>query len=329
VRAPLAPRTATDPTGRDWAAELAAIDSVHAVPFEPAPPQVQGIAGPHFLELAFDPEGLAGAERLRLVMTGWLWWSNASVNMAIARDPRYDFVPPLIQVPDGAGGWRDTGPPVGFPAGKTKSMVIDVTELLDRADPRLRVVSTLRLYWDSIRLATDGDDAELRVTSLEPASARLWRRGFSEPEVHAEPHMPETFDWERVSQVPRWNPHPGLYTRLGDTLPLLGEVDDRYVIMASGDALHVRFDASTLPPVPDGFRRDYLVFLDGWAKDRDPNAVEVLRVEPLPFHGMSGYPYGPGESFPDTPEHRAWQREWNTRVPETWLPRLAGSRGGL
>ncbi len=36
-------------------------------------------------------------------------------------------------------------------------------------------------------------------------------------------------------------------------------------------------------------------------------------MEPLPFHGMSGYPYGADESFPNTPEHRAWRSEWNTR----------------
>jgi hypothetical protein len=89
----------------------------------------------------------------------------------------------------------------------------------------------------------------------------------------------------------------------------------------------VRFDAAGLPPLPDGWRRDYLLFLDGWAKDRDPNTLEALYVEPLPFHGMSGYPYGPEEHFPDTPEHRAWRREWNTRAAEPWLAPLATGAG--
>jgi Tfp pilus assembly protein PilF len=332
LRAPLAPLRALDARGDDWADALAAIDGEHAQPFDLAPTQFQGVVAPHVLDLEFDVEAVRDAEKLRLVMTGWLFWSNASVNVAIARDPRFEFVPPLLQVPDGEGGWRDTGPPVGFPAGKTKSMVIDVTDILVRDDPRIRVFTTLRLYWDSIRLATDGDDAELRVTTLEPASSELWRRGFSEPVIpdrSTRPDQPETFVWDRVSAVPRWNPHPGLYTRLGETLPLVQEIDDRFVIMASGDALHVRFDARELPPVPEGFRRDYLVFLDGWAKDRDPNTVEALHVEPLPFHGMSGYPYGPDESFPDGEEHRAWRREWNTRLVEPWLPRVAGTGDGL
>jgi hypothetical protein len=65
------------------------------------------------------------------------------------------------------------------------------------------------------------------------------------------------------------------------------------------------------------------VFLDGWAKDRDPNTLEALNVEPLPFHGMSGYPYRADESFPDTPEHRAWRATWNTRPAFRWLVPLA------
>ena len=93
-----------------------------------------------------------------------------------------------------------------------------------------------------------------------------------------------------------------------------------FVIMASGDALGVRFDATALPPLPEGWRRDFLVFLDGWAKDRDPNTVEALYVEPLPFHGMSAYPYGEDERFPDDEAHRRWRREWNTRDAEPWIP---------
>ena len=75
-------------------------------------------------------------------MTGWFFWSDASANMASARNPETPFVPPILQVPDGNGGWRDAGPPVGFPAGKTKTMVVDVTQILDKHDPRIRIAST-------------------------------------------------------------------------------------------------------------------------------------------------------------------------------------------
>ena len=114
-----------------------------------------------------------------------------------------------------------------------------------------------------------------------------------------------------------------MYTKYGECEALLHDIDDRFVILGSGDCLTLRFDANELPPVPDGYVRDYLLFLDGWAKDRDPNTVEALRVEPLPFHGMSGYPYGPDESFPDTPAHQEWNATWNTRPARCWIAPLS------
>ena len=327
VRAPLAPSSALGSDGRDWSAELSTADDVHAVPFTNQAPQFLGLATPHTLDLTFDGQAIAGATKLRLVFTGWFFWSDASVNMAAARTPGVDFVPPILSVPvpggQGAEAWRPLGPPVGFPAGKTKSMVIDVSGQIDPADPRIRVFSTLRLYWDRIVLAVDDDDAELRVVALEPQSADLWRRGFSEPSAAERDDLPERFDWERLAPQPRWNQHPGDYTRYGDTLELVTAIDDRFVIMGAGDALTLVFDATALTPLAAGWRRDYLLFLDGWAKDRDPNSVEALFVEPLPHHAMPGYPYGPDTPFPEDAQHRTWRAEFNTRPAHNWIGSVA------
>ncbi|MEM9382160.1 MAG: FG-GAP-like repeat-containing protein [Planctomycetota bacterium] len=312
-------RRATGSDGRDWTDELATLDFRHPTPFRRLAGQFLGLADPHWLELEFDPADLEGASKLRLVATGWFYWSDASVNVASARTPGVEFVPPMIQVPGPDGTWVPTGPPIGFPAGKTKTMVVDVTEIVPRDDPRIRLGSTLELYWDRVELATCDDDAAIVTTSLEPSATRLWSRGFSAPQVPDRDDLPLFFDWDELASMPRWNQHPGMYTKYGAIDPLLEEVDDRYVIMGSGDALTIRFDASALPPVPEGHVRDYLVFLDGWAKDRDPNTHEALEVEPLPFHGMSGYPYRDDESFPDTPEHRVWRAEWNTRPAHGWV----------
>lgn len=345
VVAPRPPFRALGSDGRDWAAELAALDGELARPFAPYRPaeagathsptwggQFQGLAPQHTLELEFDRAAVVAAPRLRLVMTGWFFWTDASVNVAAARTPSIRFEPPQLQVPDGAGGWRDAGPPLGFPAGKLKSMVIDVTELLRRDDPRLRLVSTLRLYWDSIRLAVDDGATPFVTTPLEATTAQLWERGFSASQLLGGDQQLEWFDWERLSDEPRWNQHPGSYTRLGDVLPLTQSIDDRFVVMGAGDALHLRFDAAALPPLPAGWRRDYLLFVDGWAKDRDANTVDALHVEPLPFHGMSGYPYRADERFPDGALHRAWRREWQTRPARRWIaplaPREAFAAGG-
>jgi hypothetical protein len=202
-------------------------------------------------------------------------------------------------------------------------MVADVTEHLNRDDPRLRLFSTLRLYWDSIRLATDADDAPLVTTALEPSSAKLWQRGFSRSFPLLGEHDCEWFEWDALEPEPPWNQHPGLYTKLGETVPLVSSIDDRFVVMGAGDALTVRFDATKLPELRAGWRRDYLVFLDGWAKDRDPNTLEALFVEPLPFHGMSAYPYRSDEHYPDDETHRAYRRDWNTRDATRWIEPLA------
>jgi hypothetical protein len=205
-------------------------------------------------------------------------------------------------------------------------MVIDVTALLARVDPRLRVHSTLCLFWDSIRLAVDGDDAPLSITPLEVGSSRLRARGFSLPLATGRSDVPERFEWDALAETPQWDQHPGRYTRYGEVAELLSAVDDRFVILGSGDALTLRFDARALPALAQGQERDYLLYLDGWAKDRDPNTIQALEVEPLPFHGMSGYPYGPDERFPDGPEHRAWRAEWNTREARRWIVPLAPAR---
>ncbi|MEO0652782.1 MAG: CRTAC1 family protein, partial [Planctomycetota bacterium] len=204
---------ALDDQGRDWSASLAATDGDLAEPFESYRGQWLGLATPHTLELHFDAAAVRSAERLRLLMCGWLYWTDASVNVAAARHPGYEFVPPVLQVPDGAGGWRDAGPPVGFPAGKTKTMVLDVTGMIDPEDPRIRVFSTLRLFWDSIRLATDGDDAPRRETRLAVSKAELYERGFSQPIFLGGDQRLEWFDWDRLASAPRWNQHPGDYTR--------------------------------------------------------------------------------------------------------------------
>ena len=35
---------------------------------------------------------------------------------------------------------------------------------------------------------------------------------------------------------------------------------------------------------------------------------------------MTGYPYGPGESYPQTPAHREYLERYNTRIVPRSLP---------
>jgi len=87
---------------------------------------------------------------------------------------------------------------------------------------------------------------------------------------------------------------------------------ERFAIFAAGD----------VAAPADGRARTYLLFLDGWAKDGDPNTMHSQTVGPLPFHGMSGYPYRDDERYPDGEAHRRYLAEWNTRPGRALVPDL-------
>jgi len=141
------------------------------------------------------------------------------------------------------------------------------------------------------------------------------------------PDGPDLFDYNQPlssEQEPHWPDVAGAYTRLGDCAPLLRQVDDEYAIVGPGDELRMLFDRRKLPALPSGWNRDFVLISDGWTKDSDPNTVTGETVGPLPFHGMKHYPYGPDESFPSDAAHRAWSREWNTRLKGDYRIRAAG-----
>ena len=90
----------------------------------------------------------------------------------------------------------------------------------------------------------------------------------------------------------------GRLTRFGDVTELLHQRDDRFVIFGPGDDLTVRFDAGSLPPLPAGWRRSYVLRTAGYCKDTALSTAHGATVEPLPFRAMRNYPYGPDQHYP-------------------------------
>lgn len=306
------PVRAIDHRGRDASERLLETDGlvVGDLPLT----RYQGITERHSLELDFGTVPPDAA--LTLHLSGWFHWTNASINIALSQDPRMDFVPPQLEVQRPNGTWEALPVEVGFPGGKTKSIPVDLTGAFPDGRAKLRVWTTLRIYWDRALLQVGTSGVEPRVTMLLPDEASLRFRGHSEPIFSVTGEEPEAFDYDtpRSTPVP-WEQHPGLYTREGDVTPLVQEPEDMYVIMASGDECTVRWRADRLPFLPADYARTYFLVFDGWAKDGDPNATLSDRVGPLPFHAMSGYPYAPTEVYPEDPAHVAYQAEWNTRAP--------------
>ena len=114
----------------------------------------------------------------------------------------------------------------------------------------------------------------------------------------------------------KWRDLTGIYTKYGDVLPLLLESDSKYVIMNAGDEISLEFTAA-LPVLPENWIRDFLFYNDGWLKDGDLNTAHGQNVEPLPFHGMSAYPYGPDDAYPNDPDYIEYMKLYNTRTVTT------------
>jgi hypothetical protein len=94
---------------------------------------------------------------------------------------------------------------------------------------------------------------------------------------------------------------------------LITEADNKYIIANAGDEITIEFDINTLPELREGWKRDFLVYSVGWVKDGDMNTAHGHTVYPLPFHGMSKYPYGNDESYPSDPEYQKYMETYNVR----------------
>ncbi|TNE63922.1 MAG: tetratricopeptide repeat protein [Bacteroidetes bacterium] len=275
----------------------------------------QGITETH--DLVLDPGSAAPSDNMLLFLTGWIFPSDASINVALGQSGKLQVIPPQLQVLDRKGTWVTVISNMGFPMGKDKTMIIDLSGKFLSKDRRVRIRTNMEIYWDAIFFAPKVPRGTLTATRLKPVQADLHYRGFSRLYRKGGRHGPHWFDYQSVTRAPKWRDLIGAYTRFGDVTPLLIAADDKLVIMNSGDEMTVTFDASALPPLPAGWKRDFLIYSEGWIKDGDLNTAHGKTVEPLPFHGMTRYPYGADEAFPDDHEHRAYRQLYNTRKVDT------------
>ncbi len=284
---------------------------------------MQGRAETHSLTLRFPPFSDRDAV---LFLEGWVDWASASSIVAASQTRASAIQPPYLEVLDNHGAWVKVISDMGLPGGTLRTIAVDLSGKFLSASRQVRIVSNMSVYWDAAYVGLGTSDPEVRLTELDAVSADLGFRGFSRNYVARDRMQPEHFDYQQVSATSNWNPTPGLYTRFGDVRELLGEEDDRFVIMGAGDEIQLRFSFGDLPVLPPGWARDYLLLVDGWAKENEANTAFGDSVMPLPFHSMSAYPYGDDEHYPQTPEHRLDLEHFHTRPAMRLVrPLVAGS----
>lgn len=271
-----------------------------------------GKAELHELTLDFGKQA-APHNRAVLVLNGWVDWADGSTFLGAAQESKEGLIPPYLQVKDAAGNWKTVIQDMGMPDGKPKTIAVDLSGKFLSESREIRIVTNLCVYWDEVFLGNDVDSPQAVISRIPALSGELRFRGFSAVKIDPDRKQPEEFTYANVRAASAWNPTPGLYTRYGDVKEILESVDDRFAILGSGDEVRLQFRADALAGLKPGWKREFILKVDGWAKDRDANTAQSQSVEPLPFHAMSAYPYRLDEHFPQDPVHESYRREYNTR----------------
>src|SRR5205085_4150206 len=138
----------------------------------------QGITNDHWVEAEL-PHDAPTKGPVYLIARGWLHPSDSSINVAIAQGSHPGPMPLMLEVPDGNGGWKETGPPLGFPAGKNKTCVIrlDGNAGFGSGEPgvprRFRLRTNMEIFWDYLGFARGLDPSLAKLQRPEPQSAEL------------------------------------------------------------------------------------------------------------------------------------------------------------
>jgi lipoprotein NlpI len=269
--------------------------------------RIRGYAAEHALTL--DLARLPATHRI-LLLTGWTDYAFSSDNVA-ASQMGLGLQPPRLEVETSPGRWEVAVPDVGIPVGRPQTVVVDLSSVSLGPTARVRLVTNMRVYWDRIAVGEAADRPALEPVVLDPVVARLGERGFS-AESFVDGKGPLSFDYARVSWASPWKVMPGRYTAEGDVRTLLRGTDDLFVVAKPGDEISLSFPA--LPAPGAGDVRTFLLLGDGFSKEMDINSASPDVVLPLPYHGMTSYPYTASARPPALALRDERQARHNTRV---------------
>ena len=286
VAQPRPPLAARDAQGRDVTDALSQVDDVLA-PVEP------GVD--NYFDLDFGP--IADPANARLLIDGW----NGS-------RPSASPVEPYIELRDANGEWIVVRH-FGQISGDLRTMVIPLSEMANTSSPEIRlhlgIRNKVQTVVDRVRL-DDSAPVPIGWSEWPVADADLHYRG-------AVPHTQPSLRGRgrAVDETTPDNPNAqgrGSFTRYGDVKPLLYQTDDMFVIMRHGDECTLEFES---PPLPPDSARTYFLKADFYYKGLRYFGTDA---DPLPFHGMSLYPYPDTEHYPDDAAHQQYRADYNTRT---------------
>ena len=261
------------------------VDDMELLPY-------RGFTKTHTLDIDLGAKYAGGS--LRLLLHGYIEYFTAT-GMYAAHQAGIDPMAPTVDAYVN-GKWVRVTDDMGFPAGLRRTVVADFTDKLPRGTEKLRITTNLQIYWDQI-LIDRSQQIDTRVSEVPLASAKLRFHGYPREIAHNE-HGDISYVYEQVSATGPYTHQNGAYTRFGDVKRSIASSDDHFVVFGSGEEIAIDFDPSGLAPLPQGWKRDYFFFADGYEKDMDFYATDFLSVEPMPFHEMNTYPGIDGRRYP-------------------------------
>ena len=169
------PLTAVDDHGNNVLERISAMDRRYPDDFKLD--QIRGYAAEHTLTMNLGKPG-AAAGRTVLLLTGWTDYAWSSDNVAASQAGK-SMMLPALQVKDSRGEWRTVIEDIGIPVGRPQTVTVDLTGKFLSSSREVRIVTSMRIYWDQILVDTSAGNSPVKMTSLNPTLANLRWRGFS------------------------------------------------------------------------------------------------------------------------------------------------------
>ncbi|MEP6903178.1 MAG: FG-GAP-like repeat-containing protein [Actinomycetota bacterium] len=262
----------------------------------------QGVANDHFVELEL-PDDAPQDKKIWIIADGWVHPTDASINVQLGQSSKEKPKSLSLEVQDEKGIWKTAKDNLGFPAGKMKTVLIDLPPRVKH----FRLRTNMEVFWDKLAWGVDLNGEANKENRLQLANAELRHRGFSVIEK-VDDSSPEKPVYDKILTTnQRWRDLEGYFTRFGDVKDLLTATDDRYVLMNAGDELILKFPV--LPEVEAGWKRDFVIIGNGWIKDGDLNSVFSKTVLPLPTHASNDYSRPPTR-LEDDPVYQKNRNDW-------------------
>ena len=245
---------------------------------------------------------LSGAKDIKLVFvatTNWPTTQQGGTNfMAYANKPGVTpSPPPYMEVKDANGNWIRVPDDRQFPLPDVtpEAFVVNLTGLFPTNDYSLRINTYQNITFDYIGVDTTPEQ-NIILHTINPTSADF-----------------EQVFWSGSNST-------GNFTRYGDVTSLVQSDDNQFVIGREGDGVALLFPAN-LTAVPQGWVRDYFLVASVWFKGKGLPYMPFT-VDPLPFQGMSSFPYPANETYPYDSKNLKYLSQYNTRsiTQLTYLP---------